>query len=114
MIEQHPEFADELREFFAKQDAESESSQTGADAATIPPGTPTSDTATIPPSAGANEDATIPPAAEDTDAATIQPTEQVMENMQVGTKVRYFGDYELLEEIARGAWASFTKHGKPD
>jgi hypothetical protein len=27
-------------------------------------------------------------------------------------RVRYFGDYELKAEIARGAWASFTAAGR--
>jgi WD40 repeat protein/serine/threonine protein kinase/tetratricopeptide (TPR) repeat protein len=44
---------------------------------------------TIPPS-GASEEATLPPE----ESAVTAPA--------VGTKIRYFGDYELLEEIARG------------
>ena len=36
------------------------------------------------------------------DAATIAPTEAAPADPQLGTTVRYFGDYELLDEIARG------------
>jgi eukaryotic-like serine/threonine-protein kinase len=35
-------------------------------------------------------------------AATIGPTEDGLTDPQLGTTVRYFGDYQLLEEIARG------------
>src|SRR5580692_4157460 len=37
----------------------------------------------------------------DQQAATLAP-EQSADAPAVGTKVRYFGDYELLQEIARG------------
>jgi hypothetical protein len=36
------------------------------------------------------------------DAETLPPGEQPSTILASGTKVRYFGDYELLEEIARG------------
>lgn len=36
------------------------------------------------------------------DAATIVPSDDEWSSSPLGTKVRYFGDYELLEEIARG------------
>jgi serine/threonine-protein kinase len=37
-----------------------------------------------------------------TEAVTLQPGEQPLPASAPETKVRYFGDYELLEEIARG------------
>jgi len=46
------------------------------------------------------DDVTLPPAGEPTEAATLGPTETA--GAAIGTMVRYFGDYELLEEIARG------------
>ena len=46
------------------------------------------------------DDVTLPPASEPTEAPTLAPTEAA--GVAIGTMVRYFGDYELLEEIARG------------
>ena len=36
------------------------------------------------------------------DAATIVPSDDEWSSSPLGTRVRYFGDYELLKEIARG------------
>jgi len=46
------------------------------------------------------DDVTLPPAGEPTEAPTLAPTKTA--GAAVGTTIRYFGDYELLEEIARG------------
>jgi WD40 repeat protein/Flp pilus assembly protein TadD len=74
LLRQHPEFASELAAFFADQDAVSQLAHGMAEPTTTPP-----------------------PAAE---APTLAPGEPAMPSP--GTHVRYFGDYELLEEIARG------------
>ena len=52
---------------------------------------------TIPPPS-APDDATLPPAAVD---ATVAPNAS-NDTPEVGTKVKYFGEYELIDEIARG------------
>ena len=57
---------------------------------------PSNEAPTLPPRSGEShrsDDPTLPPAGEHTTAA-IEP--------RAGDKVRYFGDYELLSEIARG------------
>jgi len=80
----------------------------GLEAPTIPPSEPATESPTIPPSSPPMEDATIPPSAA-TEHATLPPSgADEVDSAEgdsaaaVGAKVRYFGDYELLEEIARG------------
>ena len=88
LLAEHADFADELRSFFTEHDqmfAAGDSSEER----TLPPTSTPGESATIPPQSMA-EDATIP------------PDQAANETVQIGTKIRYFGDYELLEEIARG------------
>ena len=74
LLRQHPDFATELAAFFANQEEVVQLARGMAD-----PLTPAL------PAAG---------------AATLAPGEA--SGLAPGTQVRYFGDYELLEEIARG------------
>jgi serine/threonine-protein kinase len=75
LLGQHPDLADELRSFFADQD------RFGRLAERIgPPAAPVQALAQAP---------------------TLPPGESAAPSQVLGT-VRYFGDYELLEEIARG------------
>ena len=83
----HPDLADELRSFFTEHDRMR--AATGSrEEATLPP-VPAGEAATLPPQ-NPVEDATLAPASAESGTA------------QLGARVRYFGDYELLEEIARG------------
>jgi WD40 repeat protein len=77
LLAQHPELAEELQAFFADHDQARAWAEPMCVAAGVPPS----------------------PAH---DAATIRPAEGVSADPPLGTTVRYFGDYELLEEIARG------------
>jgi WD40 repeat protein len=72
LLRQHPEFASELAAFFANQQAVAQLAQGLA----------------------------VPAAPALARAATLAPGEAAV--LLPGTQVRYFGDYELVEEIARG------------
>jgi len=79
-VERHPEFADELADFFAGRQ------QVDELAAPIREAVQSGDV-----------DEVIA-----FDTATIGVEKDTADGAAVGTRVRYFGDYELLEEIARG------------
>jgi WD40 repeat protein/tRNA A-37 threonylcarbamoyl transferase component Bud32 len=78
LLRAHPELAAELEAFFADQDRMEQAvrAMAPAEAATLGGAGPEAEYQTLPP-----DDQVAPPP---------------------GSKVRYFGDYELLEEIARG------------
>ncbi len=94
LLGKYPELAAQLNELFAEVDR------------TPPHNQP--ETATLPPdNAGVDEYATLPPEARDQEFSTIVPADEsialpMTAGSRTGTKVRYFGDYELLSEIARG------------
>ena len=72
------------------------------DAATLPPvgrSDSADEFATVNP-VNKDEDATIVPPVDDD--ATLMPVRESQSTASAGTRVRYFGDYELLSEIARG------------
>lgn len=108
-LDRHPDFANELRAFFADHDkmkalaepvAEAPAPDAGVEEPTLPP-------RQAAPGEEAVEAATLPPSgALRGDSATSPPREAAGTRRHsappVGTKVRYFGDYELLQEIARG------------
>jgi WD40 repeat protein len=74
LLQQHPDLAPELAAFFADQDEVARMAQ---------------DTA-----------GPVAPAARGAEAPTVAPGE--VAPPAPGTRLRYFGDYELLEEVARG------------
>ena len=121
----HPEFADDLRSFFesdallsppyqggaggGRDDKASGGRQPPVDAPILKQPGAVTDDATLPPREK-SEDETLPPADRDRVAAVDGDTraaderdESEISNLESEIqKVRYFGDYELLEEIARG------------
>ena len=88
LLDRHPDLATDLVAFFAGHDRmRAVSTPLDAAANAAPPRTPGA--VTLPPQAAETEGATLPPSGRPTPPPP-------------GTKVRYFGDYELVEEIARG------------
>lgn len=76
---------------------------------TIPPGSDPADAssdsgATLPPrsDSGGGDEATLPPVASATDAQDLDTLPSSESAWKPGGKIRYFGDYELIDEIARG------------
>lgn len=104
LMAEHSEHADSLREFFASHDQMK--SAADVDPPTLPPQSsePASEDPTIAPTASPLDDPTLLPTRPGGDEPTLAPTEGSPQTGEptVGDKVRYFGDYELLEEIARG------------
>ena len=87
LIDQHQEHADSLRAFFAEHDHMKRAAD--LEQPTLQP-QPVREDPTLPPQvAEPGEEPTFVPA-----TIAVEPT--------IGDNVRYFGDYELLEEIARG------------
>ena len=87
LLAAHPDLADELRSFFTEHDR-MRAAGGSQEEATLPP-------------AAAGEEVTLPPQ-NPVEDATLPPAQGMSDTAQLGTRVRYFGDYELLEEIARG------------
>ena len=112
LLDGHPDLADDLRSFFTELDkmkelaeptqpaGEGRSGDSRVEQPTLSP----RETASERPLADASTLSLSP--TELADAATLPPSEAIGASADrpppVGTKICYFGDYELLEEIARG------------
>ena len=92
----------------------SESDQPGTEQPTLPPLNPAVDDPTIPPAHASGDDPTLPPEDpyatavggavrhDESDPDATLPRRKGPPEATVGDRIKYFGDYEFLEEIARG------------
>ena len=91
LLAQHPDLAAELQSFFADHDRMTQAAAPLHEVIESPE----------PAASGLAEAATLRPQATRHEMATVAPGDRPAPPPP-GTTVRYFGDYELLEEIARG------------
>ena len=89
LLIQYPDLREDLRAFFDNQDHADNFASPPSEAAKLPPIAPTEEATLLHPPADA-EKATIPPGPRFDDAVAVR------------NQLRDFGDYELIEEIARG------------
>ena len=99
LLDRHPDLAEELAAFFTHHDRMKELAEPNAPVGQGPSPEPAVEAPTLPPrKPGPGESPgdmpTLPPEGAEATSSDVAPP--------VGTRVRYFGDYELLEEIARG------------
>ncbi len=112
LLARHPDLAQELEAFFADHDKMKQAAEREPPAGRAPATHSPDEPATLLPrkaalAESAAEAPTLPPVDHESgDAATLPPRDaKATSDLTApppGTRVRYFGDYELLEEIARG------------
>mgnify|MGYP001821449439 CR=1 FL=1 len=92
LLREHPEYAEELRQFLAdKRQVDAIAGAVNEDSGS--PQAPVQNPLDVP---------TLPPENTAVDAPTLAPSAAAKTAPKPGAILRYFGDYELLAEIARG------------